>query len=105
MRFLAVFLAAVLFSSRTNAQQGYEFEVYTTHLTKPRAGQIELQTNFVANGSQLTDNAEGRATHRAFRSSLEVGAGLANWLEGSAYVVGYARHGAGVDYVGNRLRL
>jgi hypothetical protein len=91
--------------SIATAQQGYEFEVYAARTAKPGSGEIELHTNFVPSGSQRIDDAGGRATHRAFRSGLEVTAGLTDWLEASAYAVGYARQGAGVKYVGNRLRL
>ena len=87
------------------AQQGYEFEVYGTEISSPGSGELELHTNFVPAGSQRLDDAEGRATHRAFRSSFEVSTGLASWLEASAYAVTYARSGRGVQYVGNRARV
>jgi hypothetical protein len=105
MKFLSIAFAVIAVSASAGAQQGYEFEVYGAGIARPGSGEIELHTNFVPNGSQLVDDAEGRATHRAFRSSLEVSTGLTSWLEASLYAVGYARHGAGVDYVGNRLRL
>ena len=97
----ALFLAA----TRGEAQQGYEFEVYNTEISAPGTGELELHTNFVPSGSQLFDDAERRATHRAFRSALELSTGLTSWLEGSLYAVGYARRGAGLQYVGNRTRL
>jgi hypothetical protein len=105
MKFLTIAFALTAVSATAGAQQGYEFEVYGAHTAKPGSGEIELHTNFVPKGSQLVDDAEGRATHRAFRSSFEVSTGITSWLEASAYAVGYARHGAGIDYVGNRLRL
>lgn len=98
---IALFLAA----TRSQAQQGYEFEVYNTEISAPGAGELELHTNFVPSGSQLFDDADGRATHRAFRSAVELSTGLTSWLEGSLYAVGYARSGAGLQYVGNRTRL
>lgn len=97
--------ALVLLAAPARAQQGYEFEVYGTRIAVPGTGELELHTNFVPTGSQRVDDAEGRATHRAFRSSLEVSTGITSWLEGSFYAVGYARNGAGVKYVGNRGRL
>jgi len=97
--------ALVLLAAPARAQQGYEFEVYGTSIAAPGTGELELHTNFVPTGSQRVDDAEGRATHRAFRSSLEVSTGITSWLEGSFYAVGYARNGAGVKYVGNRGRL
>src|SRR6266576_1922947 len=97
--------ALVLLAAPARAQQGYEFEVYGTRIAVPGTGELELHTNFVPTGSQRVDDAEGRATHRAFRSSLEVTTGITSWLEGSFYAVGYARNGAGVKYVGNRGRL
>src|SRR4051812_17497517 len=100
-----VISALLVLASSAHAQQGYEFEVYDTRLPTPGSGALELHTNFVPSGSQLLDDAEGRSTHRAFRSTLEISTPLATWLEGSLYTVGYARSGAGVQYVGNRARL
>jgi hypothetical protein len=102
---IAVALFALSFASPARAQQGYEFEVYGTRVSARGAGEIELHTNFVPSGSQLVDDAGGRATHRAFRSSLELSTGLASWLEASVYAIAYARSGAGIQYVGNRARL
>lgn len=87
------------------AQQGFEFEVYGTSIAQPGEGELELHTNFVPTGAQRVDDPEGRATHRAFRSALEVSVGLSGWLEGSLYAVTYARNGAGLQFVGNRARL
>jgi len=97
--------AFFLFATSAQAQQGYEFEVYGTSISAKGAGELELHTNFVPSGSQMVDDAEGRATHRAIRSSLELSAGLASWLEASFYAITYARNGAGFQYVGNRVRL
>lgn len=94
-----------LLATSAGAQQGYEFEVYGTGLSARGNSELELHTNFVPSGSQLTDDAEGRATHRALRASLELSTGLASWLEASLYAIAYARNGAGVQYVGNRVRL
>jgi hypothetical protein len=101
---IALFVFFLLAGS-AQAQQGYEFEVYGTGVPAKGAGELELHTNFVPSGSQLVDDAEGRATHRALRSSVELSTGLASWLEASIYAVTYARSGAGVQYVGNRVRL
>jgi hypothetical protein len=102
----AIAISALMFFAATaQAQQGYEFEVYGTAIAKRGGGELELNTNFVPSGSQLVDNAEGRATRHSFRSSMELSMGIANWLETSLYAVGYARNGAGVQYVGNRARL
>jgi hypothetical protein len=99
-----VISALVVLASSALAQQGYEFEVYDTHVLAPASGELELHTNFVPSGSQRFDDAEGRATHRAFRSTVEISTGLATWLEGSLYTVGYAKSGVGMQYVGNRAR-
>ncbi len=98
-------IAFFLLATSAQAQQGYEFEVYGTSLSAKGAGELELHTNFVPSGSQIVDDAEGRATHRAIRSSLELSTGLASWLEASFYAITYARSGAGLQYVGNRVRL
>lgn len=104
-RTISTFAALFLLGTAAQAQQGYEFEVYSTDLSARGAGEIELHTNFVPSGSQRVDDPEGRATHRALRSSLEVSTGIASWLEASLYAVTYARSGAGLQYVGNRARL
>jgi hypothetical protein len=97
-------LTLLIFASTANAQQGYEFEVYDTGIPARGSGELELHTNFVPSGSQLLDGGEGRATHRAFRSTLEISTALVTWLEASLYTVGYAKNGAGIEYVGNRVR-
>lgn len=101
----AIALSALFLATSAQAQQGYEFEVYGATVAPVGGGELELHTNFVPAGSQLVDDSEGRATHRALRSSLELSTGLASWLEASTYAVSYARNGAGVQYVGNRARL
>ena len=100
-----VLSAFFVLAASAQAQQGYEFEVYGTSVPARGSGELELHTNFVPSGSQLVDDADGRATNRALRSSLEVSTGLASWLEASVYAVTYARSGAGVQFVGNRARL
>jgi hypothetical protein len=97
--------AIFLFAASARAQQGYEFEVYGTGVPARGAGELELHTNFVLSGAQRVDEIEGRATHRALRSSLELSTGLASWLTASFYTVAYGRNGAGLQYVGNRARL
>jgi hypothetical protein len=102
---ISTFAALFLLATAAQAQQGYEFEVYSTDVSSRGAGEIELHTNFVPSGSRNVDDPSGRATHRALRSSLEVRTGIASWLEASLYAVTYARSGAGLQYVGNRARL
>lgn len=97
--------ALFLLTTAAQAQQGYEFEVYSASVAPRGGGEFELHTNFVPSGAQLADDPEGRATHRAVRTSLELSTGLASWLEASLYAVTYARNGAGLQYVGNRARL
>jgi hypothetical protein len=97
--------ALILLSASAQAQPGYEFEVYGAEAPHRGLGELEIHTNFVPSGAQLVDDADGRATHRAFRSSIELSAGLSSWLEASIYTVTYARQRAGVAYVGNRARL
>ena len=105
IRYTVALSALLLFATSARAQQGYEFEVYGASVARVGGGELELHANFVPSGSQRVDDAEGRATHRALRSSLELSTGLASWLEASLYAVSYARNGAGVQYVGNRTRL
>lgn len=99
---LAVFVAAPIALS---AQEGYEFEVYGSHLVPKGETELELHSNFVPSGVRKTSDAESRATHRAVRSSIELSTGLTRWLDGSIYLVAYGRSGEGVKYVGNRARL
>src|SRR5712671_504192 len=105
IRYTIALSALFLFATTARAQQGYEFEVYGASVAPVGVGELELHTNFVPSGSRRVDDSEGRATHRALRSSLELSTGLASWLEASLYAVSYARNGAGVQYVGNRARL
>lgn len=97
--------AIIFLSASAQAQQGYEFEVYGAEISHRGFGELEFHTNYVPSGAQLVDDAEGRATHHAFRSSIELSAGLSSWLEASVYTVTYARNTAGFTYVGNRGRL
>ncbi|HEY8686745.1 MAG TPA: hypothetical protein VIO57_14170 [Chloroflexota bacterium] len=85
------------------AQQGYEFEVYGTQLTKPGTTEFELNTNFVASGPKQI-NIGLFPTNHMLRSSLEIGTGITNWLEGSVYVLAVHRPNGGASYVGNRIR-
>ncbi len=101
---IALALAFAILPSTATAQQGYEFEVYDTHLTKPGTTELELNTNFVASGPKRPD-AELFPTRHMLRSSLELGTGVTNWLEGSIYVLAAHRPGSGASYVGNRMRL
>lgn len=86
------------------AQRGYEFEIYDTHLTKPGTTEFELNTNFVASGPKQIDVGLLPTAHM-LRSSFEIGTGLTNWLEGSIYFLAAHRPNAGVSYVGNRIRM
>jgi hypothetical protein len=104
-RIVLTISALIFLSATAHAQQGYEFEVYGAEAPRRGSGELEFHTNFVPSGAQLVDDAGGRATHRAFRSSIELSTGLSSWLEASFYTVTYARHTAGVAYVGNRARL
>jgi hypothetical protein len=96
-------IAAVIPFVTAMAQQGYEFEVYDTHLTKPGTTEFELNTNYVASGRKVVDDGVF-PTHHMLRSSLEIGTGLTNWLEASVYVLAAHRPNAGASYVGNRIR-
>jgi hypothetical protein len=104
LRSLVVVSCLVGIAPVVSAQEGFEYEVYSTHIDAPRAGTLELHTNFVQSGRREID--EGRfPTQGALRSSLEVTRGLNRWLEGSLYFVGGVFKGHGAQYVGNRLRL
>jgi hypothetical protein len=90
--------------SMASAQQGYEFEVYDTQLTKPGTTEFELNTNFVASGPKQVDTGLF-PTHHMLRSSFEIGTGLTSWLEGSLYLLAAHQPNAGTSYVGNRIRM
>lgn len=99
---LAIALGGPL--SISAAQQGYEFEVYDTHLTRHGTTEFELNTNFVASGPKQV--ATGLfPTHHMLRSSFEIGTGLTNWLDGSLYILAVHRPNIGSFYVGNRVRV
>src|SRR5205085_10239216 len=97
---ITVAIALTTACSIARAQQGYEFEVYDTHLTNPGTTELELNTNFVATGPKEPD-ADLFPTQHMLRSSLEIGTGLTNWLEGSIYVLAVHRPSAGNFYIGN----
>ncbi len=101
---VCAFLICTVGARAASAQKGYEFEVYETKIAPRHGGVIELHTNFVAVSAPDHDASSAPLEH-AFRSALEVSTGLTSWLEGSLYVVGYARSGRGLQYVGNRARL
>ena len=107
MKFFLSIALAFAFAGLPSAapvQRGYEFEVYDTHLTKPGTTELELNTNVVASGSKRPD-ATLFPTRHMLRSSLELGTGITNWLEGSIYVLAAHRPGSGSSFVGNRMRL
>jgi hypothetical protein len=87
-----------------SAQEGYEYEVYSTHIAAPRASALELHTNFVPTGPSSSKSGLVSTNH-AVRSSLEFSRGINRWLEGSFYFVGGVFRGTGAEYVGNRVRL
>src|SRR5216110_2801136 len=87
---IAVAIALIAHPAMARAQQGYEFEVYDTHLKNPGTTELELNTNFVASGPRRPDTGLF-PTQNMLRSSFEIGAGLTNWLEGSIYVLAVRR--------------
>jgi hypothetical protein len=105
LKFSFAFLVLMAAAPAALAQQGYEFEVYGAELPSRGHGELELHLNFVPSGAQVADEDEGRATHRALRSSLELSTGITSWLSANLYALTYARSGAGVEYVGNRARV
>lgn len=100
-----VCLAAFAIQSRAYAQQGYEFEVYGTQVKQPGTVELELNTNYVASGPDQLVHPELYPTHHMLRSSLELSAGLTNYLEASIYALGARRADGTSAFVGNRLRL
>ncbi len=100
---LVLFLSAIS-AREASAQKGYEFEVYEAKISPRGGGDLELHTNFVALDAPESDPAAA-PLKRAFRSAFEMSTGITSWLEGSFYVVGYARSGRGLAYVGNRARI
>lgn len=100
---IALAAAAVIPLASAFAQQGYEFEVYDTHLTRPGTIELELNTNFVAAGRKAVDQGLF-PTHHMLRSSFEIGTGISNWLDASVYVLAVHRPTVGSSYVGNRVR-
>jgi len=103
-RTFAVFGLLLLVAKSASAQQGYEFEVYDAGIGAKGSTEIELSSNYVADG--LTESDEGLfPTHHASRSSFEFSRTLNSWLRGSAYISANARPGQGLKYVGNRVKL
>src|SRR5260221_9031959 len=104
LRSLLVISALFGIAPSLSAQEGYEYEVYSTRIAVPRAGALELHTNFVPTGPTSSES-ELASSDRAVRSSLEFSHGINRWLEGSFYFVGGVFRGMGAEYVGNRVRL
>lgn len=100
--FLAITPAIPL--SVASAQQGYEFEVYDTHLSKPGTTEFELNANYVTSGRKQIENGLF-PTHHMLRSSFEIERGLKPWLEAAVYVLGVHQSNLGSSYVGNRIRV
>src|SRR5437762_13100403 len=92
----SILIISVLFgiAPSLSAQEGYEYEVFSTRIAAPRAGALELHTNFVPTGPSSAER-ELVSSHRAIRSSLEFSHGINRWLEGSFYVVGGVFRGMG----------
>src|SRR5438067_7297429 len=104
LRSILVVTALFGIASSLSAQEGYEYEVYSTQIAAPTAGALELHTNFVPNGPRSAES-ELVSSDRAIRSSMEFSHGINRWLEGSFYFVGGVFRGMGAEYVGNRIRL
>ena len=101
-----LFITALLLvtASSAHAQTGYEFEVYSPELGTIGSTEIELSSNYVADGLRIP--GEGLySAHHALRSSLEINRTLARWLQASLYLTSNARPGHGLAYVGNRLKV
>lgn len=104
LRTIAVSSLLLVIPAAASAQQGYEFEVYSAEVGPRGSTEIEISTNYVAEG--LTDSEEGVfPTQHAYRSSLEVSRTLTTWLQASAYTTANARPGHSLSYVGNRAKL
>lgn len=104
LRSILLVIALFGIAPSLSAQEGYEYEVYSTHVAAPRMGALELHTNYVATGNRSSES-ELVSTDRSIRSSLEFSHGINRWLEGSFYFVGGVFRGMGTEYVGNRVRL
>jgi len=103
-RTFAVFGLLAVFAMPASAQQGYEFEVYGAEIGPKGSTEIELGSNYVADG--LTEPDEGLVpTHHASRSSFEFSRTLDSWLQATAYISANVRPGQGLKYVGNRIKL
>lgn len=100
----AIVALLLAISTSASAQQGYEFEVYDSHIGRTGSTELELSSNYVASG--LTEFDEGLyPTHHASRSSLEISRTLSSWLQGTAYITANALPSHSLSYVGNRLKL
>ena len=101
----SILVCLLLGTARTlSAQEGYEYEVYSTDIAAPRNSELELHANFV-NAGPRAEASELISSDGALRSSLEFSRGINRWLEASFYVVGGVFRGKGAEYVGNRLRV
>jgi hypothetical protein len=102
---ILLFVAAAFVAAPLGAQEGFEYEVYSTEITPPRTIGFELHTNFLQSEAEDADTENLSAHKGAVRSSFEITRALNPWLDASFYVVAGAFPGRGAEYVGNRLRL
>jgi hypothetical protein len=97
-------LFAVASTTPAIAQQGYEFEVYGADIGPIGSTELELNTNFVADGVRNTEVGHV-SSRRAVRSSLELSRTLNTWLRGSVYLTTFSGDGRPLSYVGNRAKI
>jgi hypothetical protein len=100
---LLAFCATPFTAPRLVAQDPFEMEVYTPRTAGPGELELELHSNYVADGSTAFDGALA-PTDRQARFSLELTRGITHSWELALYGLAATRPGAGAELAGWRVR-
>ncbi len=85
------------------AQGNYEIQVYSYETVPPHHTELELHTNFTAEGEKSTVDGV-QPTYHALHETIEITHGFTPWFETGFYIFTSARSGDGLDYVGSHIR-
>jgi hypothetical protein len=100
---LLVVLALAGGARRSEAQGGYEIQVYGADLVERGRTMLELHSNFTPDG--VTVPAGGLASSRhALHETVEITHGFTGWFEVGFYLFTSLRPGAGLEWVGDHVR-
>ena len=99
---LGLLLAAA--SSRAEAQDRFEIQVYDSEVAAAGEPGLELHTNYVARGTAAASAGGELPTRHVLHLTLEPHIGLFGWGELGGYLQGALRPEGAFDYAGVKLR-